>query len=136
MKAFCLIESGLMARQTKEATETELAILNVLWDCGPTTVRGIVEAIYRKHTHSLHASVKSLLERLTDKEFVVCRRREGVHFFSAVVDREAFVAQQLQMLADSNFGGSLRPLLSTLVDNVKLSPKDREALRRIIDKIE
>ena len=125
-----------MPRQTNAVTETEFAILNVLWDRGPTTVRGIVEAIYRKHTHSLHASAKSLLERLAEKEFVVCRQRGGVHFFTATVERETFVAGQLQRLADSNFGGSLTPLLNTLVDNVKLNRKDREAIRRIIEKID
>ena len=125
-----------MPRQIRTVTETEFAILNVLWDRGPTTVREIVEAIYRKHTHSLHASVKSLLERLADKDFVVCQRRGGAHRFSATVDRETFVAQQLQLLADSNFGGSLTPLLITLVDNVKLSRRDREAIRRIIEKID
>jgi BlaI family transcriptional regulator, penicillinase repressor len=125
-----------MPRSTKTVTETEFAILNALWDHGPTTVRGIVEAVYAKHTHSLHASVKSLLERLADKEFVAREQRGGVHLFSAAVDREAFVAQQLQVLADSNFGGSLTPLLNTLVDNVKLSRRDREAIRKIIDKID
>ena len=125
-----------MPRQTRAVTETEFAILNVLWDRGPTTVREIVEAIYRKHTHSLHASVKSLLERLADKDLVECQRRGGAHLFSATVDRETFVAQQLQQLADSNFGGSLTPLLSALVDNVELSRKDREAIRRIIEKID
>jgi BlaI family penicillinase repressor len=125
-----------MPRQTKTVTETEFAILNVLWDGGPTTVREIVEAVYLKHTHSLHASVKSLLERLADKDFVVCRRRGAAHLFSAAVDRESFVAGQLQLLADSNFGGSLTPLLMTLVDNVKLSRRDREAIRGIIEKID
>ncbi len=125
-----------MPLPTKVVTETEFAILNVLWDRGPTTVRGIVEAIYQKHTHSLHASVKSLLERLADKNFVACQRQGGVHLFSATVKRETFVAQQLQLLADSNFGGSLTPLLNTLVDNVNLSSRDREAIRRIIEKID
>ncbi len=50
--------------------------------------------------------------------------------------REAFVAQQLQQLADSNFGGSLAPLLNTLIDKVKLSRADREAIRKIIEKID
>jgi predicted transcriptional regulator len=125
-----------MSRETKTVTETEFAILDVLWDRGPTTVRGIVETIYAKHTHSLHAGVKSLLERLADKGFVVCQRRGIAHRFSAAVDREAFVAQQLQLIADSNFGGSLTPLLMTLVDNVKLSRGDREAIRKIIEKID
>ena len=125
-----------MPRPIKDVTETEFAILNALWEGGPTTVRGIVEAVYGKHTHSLHTSVKSLLERLADKGFVACQRSGGVHFFSAAVAREVFVAQQLQLLADSNFGGSLTPLLNTLVENVKLSRKDREAIRKIIEKIE
>jgi predicted transcriptional regulator len=125
-----------MSNPVKSVTETEFAILNVLWDRGPTTVRGIVEAIYQKHTHSLHASVKSLLERLAEKHFIVCQRDGGVHLFQAAVEREFFVAQQLQQLADSNFGGSLTPLLNTLVDNVKLSSKDRESIRKIIEKID
>ncbi len=125
-----------MPRQTRTVTGTEFAILNVLWDRGPTTVREIVEAIYEQHTHSLHASVKSLLERLTDKKYVVCEVRGPAHLFSATVDREVFVSQQLQTLADSNFGGSLTPLLLTLVDNVKLNRRDRETIRRIIEKID
>jgi BlaI family transcriptional regulator, penicillinase repressor len=125
-----------MTRHPQDVTETEFAILNVLWDRGPATVREIVEAMYGTHRHSLHASVKSLLERLAAKELVGCQQRGGVHFFSAVVDREAFVARQLQSLADSNFGGSLTPLLSALVDNVKLSRKDRDAIRKIIEKID
>ncbi len=125
-----------MARQSRAVTETEFAILNVLWERGPTTVREIVEAVYQEHTHSLHASVKSLLERLADKDFVACQRRGAAHLFSATVDRETFVAQQLQLLADSNFGGSLAPLLITLVDNVKLSRGDRETIRGIIKKLD
>ena len=124
-----------MPREIKTVTETEFAILNVLWDRGPTTVRKIVEAVYGEHTHSLHASVKSLLERLGEKEFVVCERHGGAHLFSATVERKAFVAQQLQVLADSNFGGSLTPLLTTLIDNVKLARKDREAIRKILESV-
>jgi BlaI family transcriptional regulator, penicillinase repressor len=125
-----------MSQQSRTVTETEFAILSVLWDRGPTTVRGIVEAMYRDHTHSRHAGVKSLLERLAEKQLVACERREGVHYFSALVERETFAAWQLQQLADSAFGGSLAPLLSTLVEKVKLTRADRETIRKIIDKID
>jgi len=125
-----------MPQRTRNVTETEFAILNVLWDRGSITVREIVESIYGKHTHPLHATVKSLLERLVDKEYVVCERRGAAHRFAAIVNRETFVAQQLQQVADNNFGGSLTPVLLTLVDNVKLSPRDREAIRRIVEKMD
>ena len=125
-----------MAKTSNAVTETEFAILDVLWNQETATVREIVEAIYQKHTHSLHASVKSLLERLADKRLVSHQRIGAVHSFAATVQREDFVAQQLQGLADSNFGGSLTPLLLTLVDNVKLSQKDRSAIHEIIDRID
>lgn len=125
-----------MPRPTKSVTGTELAILQVLWDRESATVREIVEAIYEEHTHSLHASVKSLLERLAEKGYVTCRRQGLAHVFSSVVGREAFVSQQLQVIADTNFGGSLTPLLLTLIDNVKLSREDRESVRRMIAKLE
>ena len=125
-----------MPRETRTVTETEFAILDVLWEEGPTTVRSIVEAVYGEHTHSLHASVKSLLERLADKGYVDCERQGAAHLFSATVERQTFVAQQLQGLADSNFGGSLTPLLMTLVENAKLASKDREAIRKIIERID
>ena len=79
---------------------------------------------------------RSIRARGATRVVVVCQRRGGVHLFSAAVEREVFVAGQLQMLADSNFGGSLTPLLNTLIDNTKLSRKDREAIRKIIEKID
>ena len=125
-----------MSKQSRTVSDTEFAILDVIWQRGSSTVREIVEAIYTEHTHSLHASVKSLLERLAAKGWVTCERRGAVHFFSATVQREDFVAQQLQLLADSNFGGSLTPLLLTLVENVKINAKDRKTIQRIIEKME
>ena len=125
-----------MGSPGKTVTETEFAILDVLWQRGSATVREIVEDVYGKHSHSLHASVKSLLERLGEKGFVTCERRGAAHQFLPLVERKTFVAQQLQVLADSNFGGSLAPLLMTLVEKVGLTGKDREAIRRIIEKLE
>ena len=125
-----------MSNQSRTVTETEFAILCALWELGASTVRTIVESVYGKHTHSLHASVKSLLGRLAEKGFVTCEKKGAAHFFSATKDRKDFVSEQLQSLADNNFGGSLGPLLLTLVENLEISRKDRAAIERIIDEIE
>ena len=125
-----------MSNQTRTVTETEFAILSALWERGSSTVREIVESVYGDHTHSLHASVKSLLGRLTDKGYVECEKKGSAHFFTATKGRKEFVAEQLQSLADHNFGGALGPLLLTLVENLQLNGKDRAAIERIIDGIE
>ena len=125
-----------MSQLSRSVTDTELAILQVLWDKGSATVREIVEQVYEEHTHTLHASVKSLLQRLAEKGYVDSRRVGPAHVFSAVVDRENFAKEQLQGIADTTFGGSLTPLLLTLIDNVRLSRKDREAIRQIIERLD
>jgi predicted transcriptional regulator len=125
-----------MSRDGVNVTETELAILDVLWERGPTTVREIVAALYSKHSHSLHATVKSLLERLADKGYVTCDVTSYAHRFSPAVTREAFVGQQLQEIADSHFGGSIAPMLLALLDKARISRRDANALRQIISKME
>jgi BlaI family transcriptional regulator, penicillinase repressor len=124
-----------MPRNVSEVTETELAILDVLWNRGPAAVRDIVAALYDRHTPALHATVKSLLERLERKGYVECDKGGFAHRFSARVSREAYVGQQLKQLAECHFGGAVAPMLLTLVDQANLSRKDREAIRKIIDGI-
>ena len=124
-----------MNKRPLEVTDTELAILDVLWERGPIEIREIVESIYEKHTPALHATVKSLLERLANKQFVDCDRSRHRHRFTASVAREAFVGQQMQKLADTHFDGSVVPMLMTLVDRAKVSRADRAAIRKIIEKM-
>lgn len=124
-----------MSRKPAAVTETELAILEVLWARDAATIREIVEAIYPQHTPALHATVKSLLDRLASKGFVRGDTSGFMHRFAARVSRQDYVAQELVRLADSHFGGALAPLLMSLVDKVKLSRKERDAIRKIIETI-
>jgi predicted transcriptional regulator len=124
-----------MPRNVADVTETELAILDVLWNRGQSTVRDIVAVMYDRHTPSLHMTVKSLLERLETKGYVECDKTGFAHLFSATTSREAYVGQQLKQLADSHFEGALAPMLLTLIDRIKLNPRDRETIRKIIDGI-
>jgi predicted transcriptional regulator len=117
-------------------TETELAILDVLWDHGQIAVREIVDALYDEHRPSLHATVKSLLDRLIEKGFVERDASQFAHQFSAKVDRATFVGQQLQQIVNSHYDGAIAPMLHALVDHTKLSRKDRVAIRRIIDEVD
>ena len=124
-----------MSRNVAGVTETELAILDVLWTRGQSAVRDIVATLYDRHTPTLHMTVKSLLDRLEAKGYVECDNRGFAHRFSAKISREAYVGQQLKQLADSHFDGAVAPMLLTLVDRINLSRKDREAIRKIIDGI-
>ena len=124
-----------MSRKPAAVTETELAILEVLWSKPNSTIREIVESLYDQHTPARHATAQSLLDRLSTKGFIDCDSSGFMHRFSARISREDFVDTELERLANSHFGGALTPLLLSLVNKVKLSRKERDTIRKIIESI-
>jgi BlaI family transcriptional regulator, penicillinase repressor len=125
-----------MPKQGSIVTDAELSVLDFLWTHGPSPVREISHGVYAENTPAFHATVNSLLEQLETKGYVDRDRSRFAHVFKARVDRATLVGMQLQQLADSHFGGGLAPMLLTLIDNIRLKPKDRNAIRRIVESIE
>ena len=125
-----------MAQRRVEVTETELAVLDVLWEHGAATIRQITDEIYTRRTTGEYATVQKLLERLENKGCVRRDRRSFAHRFTTRVDRSELVGQGLERLAEKLCGGSLTPLLMHLAEATKLSEHDRSTLRQLIDDAE
>lgn len=125
-----------MARPAKDVTETELSLLQILWDRGSATARELAEGIYPDYSSSQHASVQKLLERLEAKGCV--RRNRGLwpHRFEAAIAREDLIGRRLQTTADALCDGEMQPLLTHLVREGKLSAEDRESLRALLDDLD
>ena len=125
-----------MARTPQDITDAELAVLEVLWDEGPATIRTITDLLYPKGGAAHYATVQKLLERLEGKDCVQRDRKSSVHRFAPRIDRDELVGRRLQSLAEKLCGGSWTPLLTHLVQGGKLSSKDRQALRTLIEELD
>lgn len=122
-----------MARVARDVTDGELAVLRVLWEQGPATIRQLTDAIHPRGGASQYATVQKMLERLEAKRFVARDRSLFVHVFTASVDRDELIGRRLRAVAESLCGGSLTPLLSHLARSRPLAESERQALRAIID---
>ena len=125
-----------MARSPQDVTETELAVLQVLWDQGPATIRQITDLLYPEGEAAHYATVQKLLDRLEAKGFVTRDRTPPAHAFAAAVGREDLIGRRLQAVAEQLCGGSLTPLLTHLVKARRLSPRERQDLRDLIDELD
>jgi BlaI family transcriptional regulator, penicillinase repressor len=121
-----------MRRPVRDVTETELAILQALWDLGPSTVRQLVERLYPGAGPSAPATVQKLLERLESKDYVARDRSGPAQRFRATIDRGALVAARLRGVAEQLCDGSLTSLLTHLVQTESLGEDDRRALRALV----
>ena len=123
-------------RTNHDVTDAELAVLQMLWDTGPWTIRQLSDTLYPVGGTSAYATVQKLLDRLESKGFVTRDRTTGVHRFRAAIGRDELIRRRLRAVADTLCGGSLTPLLTHLVQGEALSDGERKQLRALIDDLE
>jgi predicted transcriptional regulator len=117
-----------------DVTETELGVLQVIWELGPCTIRQIADRLYPGGTASHYATVQKLLERLEEKRGMVVRDRSVTpHLYSATRSREGFIGGHVRAMAERLCGGSLTPLLTHLLKTESLSATERKELRRLLE---
>ena len=115
-------------RPAEDVTDTELAILQVLWDQGETTRRQITDVLYPGGSEVHYATVQNLLGRLERKGFVQSTREGNVLVFTAIVDRDELIRRRLQGVANKLCGGAVTPLVMNLVRSQPLSAVEVEQL--------
>ncbi|MFT5525430.1 MAG: BlaI family penicillinase repressor [Pirellulaceae bacterium] len=103
---------------TKDVTETELYILEVLWDHETASVRVIAEEIYPAVGPSQIATVQKLLERLQAKKYIKPNRQLWPHQYEAKVSHAELLTGQLQQLANRMCAGKLPPLMAHLASTL------------------
>jgi len=124
-----------MARTPQDVTDTELALLQVLWDDGPATIRHLTDVLYPGGGTAQYATVQKLLERLESKDCVRRQRTPPAHIFMAAIAREDLIGRRLRDMAEKLCGGSLTPLLTHLVRTQGLTSRERQELRDLIDEL-
>lgn len=122
-----------MTDKPRDVTDSELAVLEVLWEQPDATIREITETIYEEYSPSAHATVQKLLERLEQKECVTRDRSAFAHRFRATIARADLIGRELAAVAEKLCDGSLTPLLLHLAGRTKLTPHERRQLRKLID---
>ena len=100
-----------MEREPDNVSDAELAVLQVLWEGQPATIRQITEAVYPSATDAKYATVQKLLERLEEKGHVIRDRSQHAHLFSARTSRDTLVGRRLRAMAEELTGGLMSPLL-------------------------
>jgi predicted transcriptional regulator len=116
---------------TPMPTETELAILNVLWANGPGTVRE-VQNILNKTRNAGYTTVLKLLQIMTRKKLVRRDESNHAHVYKANYSKQETQKRLLDDLLKKAFGGSQAQLASTLFDADGLSRSEFEKLRNEI----
>ena len=124
-----------MTKKTRDVTEAELGVLQVLWNHGSRTIREVAAILDAPNQDVYYATVKKLLERLDAKGFVRREPKGIAYLYAATVGRDELVGERLRVLSDSLCDGSVTPLLTQLAQHERLNKKQQAALMALINEL-
>jgi predicted transcriptional regulator len=120
---------------TPRPTGAELAILRVLWQRGPSTVRQVQETLNRDRPTG-YTTVLKMMQIMTDKGLVRRDESQRAHIYHPVFAEEETQQRLVGDLIERAFGGSTTNLVMQALSARKASPEELAEIRRLLDESE
>ena len=122
-------------RPSQKPTPSELEILRVLWERGPSTVREVHEVLSAQKPIG-YTSVLKFMQIMTAKSIVRRNEEQRAHVYEAVQPAEKTKRQLAADVLQRVFGGSASQLMMHALAGRKTSPEEIEAIRRLLNEYE
>ena len=124
-----------MQKSTPKPTVMELAILRVLWERGPATVRDVHQVLEGEKPTG-YTTVLKMLQIMTAKGMVTRNQDARAHVYEARLPAENTKRQLVSDLVQRAFSGSASQLMMHALSGKKTSPAEIDEIRRMLDEHE
>ena len=113
-------------------TDSELEILQVLWEKGNATVRDVHEELVQVKDCGYTTTLK-LMQIMFEKGLVLRDDSNRTHIYQANVSREKTQKQLMDRMVDSVFSGSHTQLVMQALGAHTPSRKELEEIQQLLD---
>src|SRR5512134_3960885 len=116
-------------------TQQELAIMKVVWRLEQATVRQVYEALLEGRQIA-YTTVMTMMGVLEKKGYLKKELVDRAHVFTPAKKRQQVVGHMVRDFVDRVFDGASDSLLLALAKDNKLSQKQKQIVRKLIEEIE
>ena len=116
---------------SKQPTERELKLLQVLWELGPSRLSEIATKVKESEGIAL-TTVATMLKLMEGKRLVKRGNEQGQVLWHAVANPDETKNSFLKSLADSLFNGSPKLLVSHLLEQGEISKDERDEIANLL----
>lgn len=117
-----------------EPTRSELEILQVMWQHGPSTVRFVNDQLNEQKREVNYTSTLKLMQIMVEKGILKRDESSMKHVYEPVQEEDKTKSFLLDRFVDSMFQGSASSLMMQLLGNKKTSKKELEKIRELLNK--
>lgn len=112
-------------------SKAEWQIMNTLWQENPATARELIERLPSR-VNWAYTTVKTMLNRLVDKKALTEYKRGNTSFYKPLITQRKARSNAFKLLLDQAFNGATGPLVHFLIEEQKLSNKQRQEILAIL----
>jgi BlaI family penicillinase repressor len=123
-----------MSTKTIKPTESELEILQVLWEKDQASVREVHEELLRWKDVGYTTTLK-LMQIMFEKGLVKRDDSFKTHIYQASVTKEKTQKHLVGKMINTLFGGSPAELVLQALGNHKASPAELEEIQRLLNNL-
>ena len=125
-----------MSKKTNyNPTETELEILQLLWEYGPSTVRFINEKQNEQKDVGYTTSLK-IMQIMSEKGMLIVNKESRQHIYSPILDEQETKGKLLDGFLKRTFSGSAMKMVMQALGNHKPSKEELNEIKKLIKDIE
>jgi predicted transcriptional regulator len=117
-------------------TKTELDVLQVLWQYGPSTVRFVHDKLNEQKNIVQYTSTLKLMQVMKEKGMLDRDETNMKHIYSPAVAEAKVKGNLLGRFVDSMYNGSASSLMLALLDNDKTSEEELKKINELLNKLD
>lgn len=115
-------------------TKTEMDVLQVLWQYGPSTVRFVHDKLNEQKNIVQYTSTLKLMQVMKEKGMLDRDETNMKHIYKAAVNEAKVKGNLLGRFVDSMYNGSPSSLMLALLDNDKTSKEELKKIKELLNK--
>ncbi|MFY0481126.1 BlaI/MecI/CopY family transcriptional regulator [Flavobacterium sp. PLA-1-15] len=119
-----------------EPTKSELEILQILWQFGPSTVRFVNDQLNEQKRAVQYTSTLKLMQIMTEKGMLESDKSSMKHIYTPTIEEKKTKGFLLEKFVDTMYNGSSSSLMMQLLGNKKTSKTEIEEIRKMLDKLD
>lgn len=116
-------------------TDSELEILNILWEKGPSTVRDVHEVLERSKEAGYTTTLK-LMQIMHDKKLLIRDETSRSHIYTANISQQKTQGQLVKKFIDNVFNGSASQLVLQALGNHKANRQELDEIKQLLAEME
>jgi len=129
-------EKKVNPQPKSEPTRSELEILKVIWENGPSTVRQVNDNLNKQTRTVQYTSTLKLMQIMQEKGLLRRDDTNMKHVYSPSEPEQVTKNALLQKFVESMYKGSASTLVMQLLGNKKTSKKELQAIKDLLNKMD